>query len=62
MREKTAGDILVIENPPILELMSDFHHWLRKCIEIYMVRNRAFWYCKTRISANSSEQGYCTET
>ena len=38
------------------------YQWLHRWIEVYMERNRPSWYCKTRISVNSSEPGYCTET
>lgn len=30
------------------ELTLDFYHWLRRCIEGYMERNRPSWYCKAR--------------
>lgn len=34
---------------------------MRRRIEVYMERNQASWYCKTRISVNRAEPSYCTE-
>ncbi len=43
------------------ELIIGFYHWLRRCIEGYMERNRVSWYCETRVSVNRSEPSCCTE-